>query len=149
MSFARVTGLALAIFALLAARLPAASEPAAGVDLAAQIRKDRDASIRFLELRLARERRFVQAGAEDRAQKLEAETLRQEAKALERTLWYLKRDRKYAARVKVLTAGLEDLRKKDPKASLEARKQAGFAPDPLVSDPLGLSPTATPAEAKP
>ncbi len=136
----------LALAALLALGLacqgsgPAAASDEPLPDSGAAIDKDCEASLRWLRLRLERERLLVKHGAEDKAIKMEAETLRHEAKCLRRYLWYARHDRKLSGRVKPLAEALDALQKKDAKASLDERKQSGFLPSPCVADPLGKAP---------
>lgn len=132
---------AVAVLAVALARpvpVPASDEPPP--DSGAAVEKDCEASLRWLKLRLERERLLLKLGAEDKAIKMEAETLRHEAKCLRRYLWYARHDRKLSGRVKPLQEALDALLKKEAKASLEERKASGFLPSPCVADPLGKAP---------
>ncbi|MBI3891133.1 MAG: hypothetical protein HY303_06345 [Candidatus Wallbacteria bacterium] len=141
------TPLALAL--ALAVSAPAAAlraDPPAPSPTEEAIRKDQDAALRYIGLRLQKQQSLLKRGRDEEAVKLEAECLRQEAKCLERYLWYMRRDTKLKTKAKAISTALDDLKKKEPKASLEERRKAGFKPADLVANPLGVT---APPEEKP
>lgn len=103
------------------------------------IRKDQAAALRYLQMRFQRQEGLIKRGREAEAEKLEAECLRQEAKCLERYLWYMRHDDAHKSKAKALGEKLAELKKKDPKSSLEERRKAGFKPSELVANPFGLA----------
>lgn len=130
---------AIVLLAALAGILRTKAEEPQPVTQAEHMDKDRRATVRFLQLRLEKVQRLLKRGAEEEAARAEAECVRHEVKSLQRCLWMMKQEGRFASKTRALAVEIEKLKLKPAQVSLQERRQAGFRIHPLVLDPLSIA----------